>query len=98
MSSSPAHDNGGGVPVISDPMEESTPAPETPGAFPQSNGVNGEEHHEEEESGPAPPPHKSPPPQQPEKPKVDAEACKTQGNKFYKAKQYDKAIDEYTKG
>jgi DnaJ family protein C protein 7 len=80
-----------------DAMEESTPAPQTPGAFPQSNGTNGS--HSEEDV-PAPPPHKTPasPPPQPEVPAVDAERCKEAGNKFYKAKQYDKAIEEYTKG
>lgn len=58
------------------------------------NGVNGMD-----EDGPVPPPHKiptSPPP--PPKPTVDAEACKAAGNKFFKAKDYDKAIKEYTKG
>ncbi|KAK4548587.1 hypothetical protein LTR36_009497 [Oleoguttula mirabilis] len=95
MSSSPKED--GGVPVQSDPME-TTPAPETPGAFPQTNGVNGE-HHEEQDAKPVPPPHRTPasPPPPPEKPAVDAEACKAAGNKFYKAKQYDKAIAEYSK-
>lgn len=83
-----------------EPMQESTPAPQqAPGAFP--NGVNGDQS---EESGPAPPPHRSatsspaqqssPTPSEP----VDAEACKEAGNKFFKAKQYDKAIEEYTKG
>ena len=28
----------------------------------------------------------------------DAEACKAAGNKFFKAKDYDRAIKEYTKG
>ncbi|KAK5125419.1 hypothetical protein LTR85_000528 [Meristemomyces frigidus] len=93
--SSPKED--GGVPVGSDPME-TTPAPETPGAFPQTNGVNGE-HKEEEDAKPVPPPHRTPasPSPEPEKPAVDAEACKAAGNKFYKAKQYEKAIAEYTK-
>jgi len=54
------------------------------------------------EQQPVPPPHKTPAspmaPQQPAKPAVDAEACKAQGNKFYKAQQYDKAVEEYTKG
>lgn len=83
-----------------EPMQESTPAPQqAPGAFP--NGVNGDQS---EETGPAPPPHRSAtssPAQQssptPSLP-VDAEACKEAGNKFFKAKQYDKAIEEYTKG
>lgn len=88
-----------------EPMQESTPAPQTPGAFPQANGngVNGEHSGS---NAPTPPPHKSPssspPPQQqansPPPPPVDAEQCKEAGNKFFKAKQYDKAIEEYTKG
>lgn len=48
---------------------------------------------------PVPPPHRviSEPPVLP-KPSVDAEAYKTLGNKFYKAGDFDKAIQEYTKG
>ena len=85
-----------------EPMQESTPAPQSaPGAFPQTNGDG---HHAED--SPAPPPHRTPtsPPPQPQqqqeeqKPAVDAEKCKETGNKFFKAKQYDKAIEEYTKG
>ena len=95
MSSSPRQENGG-VGLNSDPME-TTPAPETPGAFPQTNGVNGEKHSEEE-ARPVPPPHKTPASPPPQKPEVDAEACKAAGNKFYKAQQYEKAIAEYTKG
>ncbi len=80
-----------------EPMVESTPAPEEPS--PVTNGVNGE-HKEEGEEGPVPPPHRTPksPSPQPEVPKVDPEACKASGNKFYKAGQYEKAIAEYTKG
>ena len=78
-----------------------------------TNGMNGEESAGQDEdredsegegeggSVPIPPPHRSPPPQQPPKeevPKVDPEACKAAGNKFYKAGQYGKAIDEYSKG
>ncbi|KAK5136352.1 hypothetical protein LTR08_003478 [Meristemomyces frigidus] len=92
--SSPQDDSSGGVPVPADDPMETTPAPETPGAVPQSNGVNGEHGEHEEASKPVPPPHRSPPP---EKPAVDAEACKAAGNKFYKEKQYEKAIAEYTK-
>ncbi|KAK4507614.1 hypothetical protein PRZ48_001349 [Zasmidium cellare] len=98
----------GGVPIHSDPME-TTPAPETPGAFPQSNGVNGEhQNDEDQENRPTPPPHRtptSPQPQpeksdKPEKPEIreaEAEAYKAAGNKLYKAGQYGSAIDEYTK-
>jgi DnaJ family protein C protein 7 len=76
----------------------SSPPPQTnmPGAFdtPKTNGtkVNGE--------GPAPPPHKtptSPPPAAVPTPE-DAEAFKTAGNKLYKAGEYKKAIEQYTKG
>lgn len=84
-----------------EPMQESTPAPQqAPGAFP--NGVNGDQS---EESGPAPPPHSSSSPPHrsassspAQSPAVNAEECKEAGNKFFKAKQYDKAIEEYTKG
>jgi DnaJ family protein C protein 7 len=65
----------------------STPLPQTPGAF--QNGMM-------DERSPTPPPHRSPLP--PPKPPVDAEACKAAGNKFFKAKDYDRAIKEYTKG
>ncbi|KAF1986816.1 TPR-like protein [Aulographum hederae CBS 113979] len=54
---------------------------------------------EGDEAGPAPPPHRvptSPPPVQ-EPPAVDPEACKTAGNKFFKAKDYNRAIQEYSK-
>lgn len=83
---------------ISEPMQESTPAPQqAPGAFPQANG-NGANGDHTEESGPAPPPHKSPSNSPPQSPVVDAQQCKEAGNKFFKAQQYDKAIEEYTKG
>ena len=71
-----------------------TPSQSAPGAFPDpttngdTNGVNGHD-----EKSPTPPPHKEPP-----LPPVDAEACKAAGNKFFKAKDYPRAIMEYTKG
>jgi DnaJ family protein C protein 7 len=48
------------------------------------------------DSAPAPPPHTTPasPPVSTE----DAEAFKAAGNKYFKAGDYDKAIQEYTKG
>ena len=52
------------------------------------NGVNGHA-----ERSPTPPPHQPPP-----KPPIDPEACKAAGNKFFRAKDYFKAIDEYSKG
>ena len=67
---------------------ESLSGPQSPNGAPQTpNGING---HVESEV-PQPPPHASPNP-------VDAEAFKASGNKFFKAKQYDEAIEEYSKG
>jgi DnaJ family protein C protein 7 len=76
-----------------------TPSRDAPGAFPEqeneqsesTNGVNGA--NGADERSPTPPPHKVTPP-----PRVDPEACKAAGNKFFKAKDYEKAIAEYTKG
>lgn len=70
-----------------------TPSKEAPGAFPDhasdhsTDGTNASD-----ERSPTPPPHKVTPV------KVDPEACKAAGNKFFKAKDYDRAIAEYTKG
>jgi len=96
--------------TMSDPMDididaqdgvpTSPPPPSNvPGSFdtPKTNGTNGTVNGE----GPVPPPHKSNPtsPATPVAPTPeDAEAFKTAGNKFYKAKEYNKAIVEYTKG
>lgn len=67
------------------------------GAFPDNangtmNGVNGVQG---DEKSPTPPPHRV---SMPEKPTMDAEAAKAAGNKFFKAKDYPRAIAEYTKG
>ena len=77
-----------------DPMtngisEPPTPSQDAPGAFPDAE-VNGTSDHDEK--SPTPPPHRTP------SPKVDPEACKAAGNKFFKAKDYERAIQEYTKG
>ena len=56
------------------------------------NGLNGN-------GSPVPPPHKvsteTPPVP---KPSIDAEAWKAAGNKFFKMRDYEKAIREYSKG
>jgi DnaJ family protein C protein 7 len=78
-----------------------SPSPQTnvPGAFdtPQTNGTSSSPTGD----GPTPPPHKSSPtspaPAAAATPE-EAEAFKANGNKFYKAKDYKKAIEEYTKG
>lgn len=70
---------------------------ETPGAFPAPNGdvkVNGDGHADGEDKDAS----DAEPAPQPELPPVDPEACKAAGNKLYKAGQYAKAIEEYTKG
>lgn len=65
---------------------------ETPASYENTNG-----HAQTNANGsPIPPPHKAPSP--PPKPSVDPEACKALGNKYFKAKDYIKAIAEYTKG
>lgn len=97
---SPRDSREGGVPIPSDPME-TTPAPETPGSFPTTNGTNGTADEESANAGaPAPPPHKSQPspPPPPEIRPEDAEKFKAEGNKYYKAGKYAAAIDEYGKG
>jgi DnaJ family protein C protein 7 len=92
---SPRDSINGGVPVGSsaDKME-TTPAPET-----EAPATASENEHQQEQR-PTPPPHrtKSSPPPPPELRPEEAEAFKAAGNKFYKAGQYGKAIDEYTKG
>ncbi|PVH87041.1 TPR-like protein [Cadophora sp. DSE1049] len=74
------------------------PQPNMPGAFdsPKPNGTPAAPNSE----GPVPPPHKSNPtsPAAASPPTAEeAEAFKAAGNKFYKAKEYKKAIEEYTK-
>lgn len=86
------------VPDLSQNVESpASPVSTAPGAFPEIvnsivNGVNGD--HEDEKS-PTPPPHRV---QTMEKPPVDAEVAKAAGNKFFKAKDYSRAIVEYSKG
>ena len=73
------------------------------GANPTDNDVempdaDGAMSHEDMNGvdSPVPPPHKvaSPPP----KPAFNLKACKATGNKYFDAKDYTKAIAEYTKG
>lgn len=60
-----------------------------------ADGVNGHTEMNGDDS-PVPPPHKAPSP--PPKPAHDPEACKATGNKYFKAKDYSRAIEEYSKG
>jgi DnaJ family protein C protein 7 len=92
--------------AMPDAMDVDTEAPSSmPGSFetlPKVNGANANGAHDDGDSGaPEPPPHKSNPasPVQDAPPTPEqAEAFKALGNKYYKAKEYKKAIDEYTKG
>ena len=70
------------------PTDEDTEMQDAPAANGHAD-MNGDK-------SPIPPPHNvtSPPP----KPAHDAEACKATGNKYFKAKDFTKAIAEYTKG
>lgn len=85
-------------------MDSSRPAtPSTPDEKPTANGTNGVNgDHTEENAAPRPPPHRTPTDNTPKKSeaelKQEAEAAKEEGNKFFKAKQYEQAIAEYTKG
>lgn len=79
------------------PSSPTQPAVTMSTDLPSGNGVNGAAKGK----APTPPPHKSAPtsPAPAAVPTAeDAEAFKTAGNKFYKAKEYKRAIEEYTKG
>ena len=76
----------------------SSPSPTASGFFSSPNGIN-QVNSLNGNGSPIPPPHKIPTePTPPPKPSVDAEAFKAAGNKFFKMKDYDKAIREYSKG
>ena len=78
-----------------------SPPPVSPGPFGDINGVDHMEDVRNGDGSPVPPPHRIPVPNEPQpppKPSIDAEACKAAGNKFFKQRDYDKAIREYSKG
>jgi len=77
-------------PVAASPP--ATPSSAAPGAFPDTGGVTNGLHPPDEKS-PSPPPHKVP-----AKPPTDPEACKVAGNKFFRARDFSRAIAEYSKG
>lgn len=92
-------------PPIPMDVDSDTPAPEppssppnAPGTFPDMNGID-VANGTNSVGSPVPPPHRTPtsPPPLP-KPTVDPEQFKAAGNKFFKAKDFDTAIKEYTKG
>jgi len=78
------------------PMDIDTETLSTSQELPKTNGVNNVSN----DDVPPPPAHKSGPssPVAEILTAEDAEAFKLAGNKFFKAKDYKKAIEEYTKG
>lgn len=93
---------------IQDAMDVDQEEPKSPstssaasgsGPFAPTNGVDHENATGNGDAVPVPPPHRSPvETQSPPKPTIDAEACKSAGNKFFKMGDYDKAIREYGRG
>jgi len=70
-----------------------TPGENTPGAFPSSEAQPNGNNTREDTLSPPPPPHRIN-----TQPKMDPEAAKAAGNKFFKAKDYGRAVAEYSKG
>lgn len=83
-------------------LGSSSPPSATNVTFKQANGVihdNMATDAVNGEDSPVPPPHGSNPvASPPPKPALDPEACKAVGNKYFKAKDYTKAVQEYSKG
>lgn len=77
----------------------SQPPPQTSNSFtvPITNGANGQGNSSDSDV-PVPPPHKSQPSSPTQTAADDAETFKNEGNKFFKAKDYIRAIEFYTKG
>ena len=80
----------------SPPRQESPPAAEQTGEQtpPATNGSSSPK----KEDAPAPPPHTSDPNSPPPTPADEAEVFKNLGNKFFKERNYRRAIEEYSKG
>ncbi|CAM1505285.1 Fc.00g109220.m01.CDS01 [Cosmosporella sp. VM-42] len=83
-------------PVNGTAASSTTPPPQNPSA--QTNFAvpipNGNTSHDE---APAPPPHKSNPSSPTPTPLEDAESYKAAGNRFFKDRNYTKAIEQYSK-
>lgn len=93
--------------VDSEGQNGTTPSPPAQANMPGSSNTpkvtNGTSPSTPNGDAPVPPPHKSDPTSPAPAPAAtstaeDAEAFKANGNKFYKNKEYKKAIEEYTKG
>ncbi|KOS19271.1 DnaJ -like protein subfamily C member 7 -like protein [Escovopsis weberi] len=68
-------------------------------AVPIPNGVtpNGVDHRHDDDAAPPPPPHKSTPTSPIPSTVDEAETFKTAGNRYFKEKNYAKAIEQYSK-
>jgi DnaJ family protein C protein 7 len=80
------------------PLNTKTEAENAPNG---TNGTNGSpviDLTKEDEDVPQPPPHRSAPQSPAQTAAEDAETFKNEGNKYFKAKEYTKAIEYYTKG
>ncbi|KAL8826187.1 MAG: hypothetical protein Q9170_007499, partial [Blastenia crenularia] len=76
---------------------DSTPPPSAPNNHADANGAT-DDSDVERTTSPVPPPHRFIPTTSPPlRPALDPEACKALGNKYFKNKDYTKAIAEYTK-
>jgi DnaJ family protein C protein 7 len=74
------------------------PVPNSPDA-PATNGTNGVNGAKDSNGDvPVPPPHRSQPSSPAQTAADDAETFKNDGNKYFKAKDYTRAIEYYTKG
>lgn len=84
--------NGAAANPSSPPQQASNPSAQANFAVPISNGAS----HPTE--APVPPPHKSNPSSPAPSPHDEAEAYKAAGNRFFKDRNYSKAIEQYSKG
>lgn len=89
------------------PVEKKNPftvplptSPDAAAPAPATNGTNGVNGAKEASNGdvPVPPPHRSQPSSPAQTAADDAETFKNDGNKYFKAKDYTRAIEFYTKG
>lgn len=82
-----------------DQQAQQKPTPPAHGStftVPMSNGADAAQTNDGEV--PTPPPHRSQPTTPVQSPAEQAEGFKNEGNKFFKAKDYNQAIVHYTKG
>lgn len=89
------------IDVDQDDSAPSVPSSPLPMASAVFQDLNGDAHPDRinGDSSPVPPPHgKGLSPSPPPRPSIDAEECKTTGNRYFVNREYGKAIAEYTKG